>query len=188
MGETWYFCKRKWKWYDLGTIFRKNDSPKDKVQYLTVRMPPGKKCLKSGFVVYGTYTKNIWSYRTLCIKVPYYIWIMCKNYNLLLLEKLSTFIIIIVEYVCLFCGLTSHWKFFHSYGAVTIIGEGLQYFTYAWHSWSGPLSSEGFFAWLTYIDTGHAFIMVNHHLGELVTFTPVDERLAVEQSLPVFTT
>ena len=38
------------------------------------------------------------------------------------------------------CGFTSHSRIFHSYGYVTIAGEGLQILTYARHSW--PLSSE----------------------------------------------
>ena len=37
--------------------------------------------------------------------------------------------------------LLSHSKIFHSYGNVTIAGEGLQILTYARYSWS--LSSEG---------------------------------------------
>ena len=32
--------------------------------------------------------------------------------------------------------ISSHSRFFHSYGDVTITGEGLQIFTYARHSWS----------------------------------------------------
>ena len=52
----------------------------------------------------------------------------------------------------------SHSRFFHSYGDVTITGEGLQILTYARHSW--PLSSEGSLACHTYCDTGHPFIMV----------------------------
>ena len=47
---------------------------------------------------------------------------------------------------------------FHSFVNVTIIGEELQFFTYARDSW--PLSSEGFLACHTYCDTGHPFIMV----------------------------
>ena len=49
-------------------------------------------------------------------------------------------------------------EFFHSYGDVTINGEGLQILTFARHSW--PLSSEGSLACHTSWDTGHAFIMV----------------------------
>ena len=58
--------------------------------------------------------------------------------------------------VCL--GSTSLSRIFHSYGDVTITGEGLQICTYARHSWS--LSSEGSSACHTYCDTGHPFIMV----------------------------
>ena len=47
-----------------------------------------------------------------------------------------------VNSVALFvCCSSSHSKIFHSYGDVTITGEGLQILTKAWHSW--PLSSEG---------------------------------------------
>ena len=62
-----------------------------------------------------------------------------------------------VFFFCLF-GVLSHSRIFHSYGDVTIDGEGLQIFTYALHSWS--LSSEGSLACQAYCDTEHAFIMV----------------------------
>ena len=42
--------------------------------------------------------------------------------------------------------------FFHSFGDVTITGEGLQILTYARHSWG--------LACHTYCDTGHSLIMV----------------------------
>ena len=58
----------------------------------------------------------------------------------------------------LFLGLSSHSRIFHSYGDVTITGEGLQILTHARHSW--PLSSEDSLACHTYCDTGHPFIMV----------------------------
>ena len=46
---------------------------------------------------------------------------------------------------------------FHSYGDVTIAGEGLHFFfTLARHSW--PLSSEDSLACHIYFDTGHPFI------------------------------
>ena len=47
-----------------------------------------------------------------------------------------------LDFVCfLFVwDLTSHSRIFHSYGDVTITGEGLQILTYARHSWS--LSSK----------------------------------------------
>ena len=56
------------------------------------------------------------------------------------------------------CGLTSHSRIFHSYGDVTIAGEGLQILTYARHSW--PLSSEDSLACHIYCDTDHPFLMV----------------------------
>ena len=54
--------------------------------------------------------------------------------------------------------LSSHSRIFHSYGDVTIAGEGLQILTYARHSW--PLSSEGSLMCHTHCDTGLPFIMV----------------------------
>ena len=59
-------------------------------------------------------------------------------------------------FVCL--GFSSHSRIFHSYGDVTITGEGLQILTYARHL--RPLSHEGSLACHTYCDTGHPFIMV----------------------------
>ena len=63
-------------------------------------------------------------------------------------------------FVCLFVcmGLISHPRIYHSYGDVTITGEGLQILTYARHSW--PLSGEGSLACHTYCATGHPFVMV----------------------------
>ena len=61
-------------------------------------------------------------------------------------------------FACLFKGLSSHSRIFHSHGDVTITGEGLHILTYARHSWS--LSSEGSIACHTYCGTGHPFLMV----------------------------
>ena len=80
--------------------------------------------------------------------------------------------------------LSSHSRIFHSYGDVTIPGEGLQILTYARHSW--PLSSEGSLA--SHNLLWHGASVYNGHLRGPVTFTPIAERLAVELSLPVFTT
>ena len=55
-------------------------------------------------------------------------------------------------------GLQSHSRISHSYGDITIAGEGLQILTCARHSWQ--LSCEGSLACHTYCDTGHPFIMV----------------------------
>ena len=55
-------------------------------------------------------------------------------------------------------GLSSNLRIFHTYGAVTITGEGLQILTYARQWW--PLSSEGSLVCHTYSYTGHLFIMV----------------------------
>ena len=55
-------------------------------------------------------------------------------------------------------GFSSYSIIFHSYGDVTIPGEGLQISTYARHLC--PLSIEGSLVCHTYCDTGHLFIMV----------------------------
>ena len=56
------------------------------------------------------------------------------------------------------CGFSSNFRIFHTYGDVTITGEGLQIFTYARHLW--PLSREGSLACHTYCDKSHLFLMV----------------------------
>ena len=53
---------------------------------------------------------------------------------------------------------SSHSRIFHSYGDVTIKGEGLQIWTYARHSW--PLSREDSLTCHTDCDTEHPFTMV----------------------------
>ena len=64
-----------------------------------------------------------------------------------------------ILFVMLFVwSLSSHSRIVHSYGDVTIAGEGLQILTYARHSW--PLSSKGSLTCHTYCDTGLPFIMV----------------------------
>ena len=81
--------------------------------------------------------------------------------------------------------LSSHSRNFHSYGDITIDGEGLlQILTYTRRSW--PFSSEGSLACHPYCDTGLTFII--GHLRGPVTLTPNAKRLAVELSLPVLTT
>ena len=59
-------------------------------------------------------------------------------------------------FVLFFGGISSHLRIFHSFGDVTITGEGLQILTYARHLW--PLSSEDSLACQTYCDTGYLFI------------------------------
>ena len=61
-------------------------------------------------------------------------------------------------FVWFFISLSSHSRTFHSYGDVTITGEGLQILTYARHSWQ--LSSEGSLTCHSHCDTGLPFIMV----------------------------
>ena len=74
---------------------------------------------------------------------------------------------------------SSHSIFFHSFGDITIAGEGLQILTYARHLWR-------FFSVLHL--RWHGASVYNGHLRGPVTLTPNAERLAVELSLPVFTT
>ena len=88
--------------------------------------------------------------------------------------------------VCCVCllvwGFSYHSRIFHSYGAVTIAGEGLQINTFAWHSW--PLNSEGFLECNTYCDTGVRLLWSSPRTLD----THVYCRAFVELSLPVFTT
>ena len=65
-----------------------------------------------------------------------------------------------LSFVCLFVCLGSSVPFenFHSFGNITITGEGLQIFTCSRQSW--PLSSEGSLTCHTYCNTGQLFIMV----------------------------
>ena len=90
---------------------------------------------------------------------------------------------IIVAFVCLFGGVSSHLRIFHIHVHVvdvTIAGEELQILTYSPHSW--PLNTDVSLACHTYCDTGHMYKMV------ISEETPIAERLAVEMSLLVFTT
>ena len=59
---------------------------------------------------------------------------------------------------------------FHSYGDVTIAGEGPQILIYARHSW--PLSSEGSLACHTYhyMYTGHPFIWLSPRTRDTHTY------------------
>ena len=82
-------------------------------------------------------------------------------------------------FVCLFVwSFSSHSTFFHSYGDVTISGEGQQLFIYARHSW--PLSSDGS------LQLWHGASVYNGHLNGPVTLTLIAEVLAVGLSLPFF--
>ena len=67
--------------------------------------------------------------------------------------------------------LSSHSRIFHSYGDVTITGEGLQILTYARHSW--PLSSEGFFSVAHLM--WHGPDVYNGHLRGSQTLAPIAE-------------
>ena len=72
----------------------------------------------------------------------------------------SLYILFYRSFVCLFVCLGSSVPFenFHSFGNITITGEGLQIFTCSRQSW--PLSSEGSLTCHTYCNTGQLFIMV----------------------------
>ena len=85
-------------------------------------------------------------------------------------------------FVCL--GFSSNPRIFHSYGDVTITDEGLKIFTYARHLW--PLSSERSLACQNLL--WHGASVYDGNLQGPVTLTTIAERLAVELSLPVFTT
>ena len=84
---------------------------------------------------------------------------------------------------CLFAwAFTSNLRIFHSYGDVTITGEGLQFFNF-----TRPLTSEDWLMCHTYCDTGQPFIMVISDRG-LVTLISVAKSLALKLSLPVWKT
>ena len=80
-------------------------------------------------------------------------------------------------------GFSYHSKFFHSYGDINIVCEGLQILTCDRHSL--PLSRKGSLACHPYLTWG---IPIYGHLQGPMTLTPTAKRLAVELSLPVFTT
>ena len=67
------------------------------------------------------------------------------------MQEREIFVFVYLEFI-------AHWRIFHSYGDVTIAGEGLQILTYARHPW--PLSSEGSLMCHNHCDTGLPFIMV----------------------------
>ena len=81
-------------------------------------------------------------------------------------------------------GGSSSSRIFHSYGDITITGEGFQISTYMYarHSWS--VSTEGSLISVPHL-LWHRTSIYNGHLQGPVTPTPVAEHLAVEMSLPV---
>ena len=83
------------------------------------------------------------------------------------------------DLICLFGVFRPTEEFFTHKETSQSPGEGLQILTQTRHSW--PLSSEGSIACHIYCDTGH-------YIWWPVTLTSIAERLAVELSLPVFTT
>ena len=78
-------------------------------------------------------------------------------------EKQSTFYTNF--HIFYYTGFLSHSRIFHSYGDVTIAGEGLQNLTYTRHSWL--LNSERSLGCHTYWDTGTS--VYNGHLRRPVT-------------------
>ena len=92
-------------------------------------------------------------------------------------------------YVCLFVcleggGGSSTSRIFHLYRDVTMIEEGLQILTYLFCThghWAVRVFSVQHLLW-------HRASVHNSHLWVPVTFKPIVENLAVELSLPVFTT
>ena len=81
-------------------------------------------------------------------------------------------------------GLSSHSRIFRSYGDVTITGEGLQIFDLC--SALMAIEQLGFFSMPHLL--WHGASIYYGHLRGPVTLTPIAERLALELSLPVFTT
>ena len=99
---------------------------------------------------------------TLCIycqKKMYMFMFIKKKIDLKTLVTPRKFQIICIILILFVWSLSSHSRTFHSYGDITIAGEGLQIVTYARHSW--PLSSEGSLTCHTHWETGLPFIMVN---------------------------
>ena len=88
----------------------------------------------------------------------------------------------IVKFCVFVWSISAYSRTFHSCWDVTFAGEGLQTLTYTRHSW--PLSSEGSLTCHTHC--GLSFI--TFYLRGPETLTPTAERLAVELSLPIFTT
>ena len=90
-------------------------------------------------------------------------------------------------FVCLFVwrgGGSSNSRIFHLYRDVTMIEEGLQILTYLFCThghWAVRVFSVQHLLW-------HRASVHNNHLWVPVTFKPIVENLAVELSLPVFTT
>ena len=87
---------------------------------------------------------------------------------------------------CLFeLGFSSHLRYFHSHGDVTITGEGLQILTYSLHWWQFSIEGSLLCHLLWH---GTSILIYNGHFEGPVTLIPVAERLAVEMILPVLTT
>ena len=91
--------------------------------------------------------------------------------------------------VCLFClfvwGVSSHSRIYHTYEDFTIAGEGL-HANFDLCSVLMAIEPWGFFSvphllW-------HGASVYDGHLRGPVTLAPISERLAVQLSLPVFTT
>ena len=96
--------------------------------------------------------------------------------------------IIILFYIVYFARLgiyVPHLRVIHSFGYDTITGENLRILIHGRHSlfWN----CEGSLAYHTYCDTARASIY-HCHLRGTMTLIPVAELLALELSLPGFTT
>ena len=102
--------------------------------------------------------------------------VFCFFFFMSLYQKCDSILLLFYQWFFGFClfGVLSHSRIFHSYGDVTIDGEGLQIFTYALHSW--PSSREPSLLW-------HGTFVYNGYLRGPVTLTPISERLVVELSL-----
>ena len=82
--------------------------------------------------------------------------------------------------------LSSHLRIFHSYWDVTITGMATNFDLCS--AYCHRTVRPGSLACHTYIVLWHWPSIYNGHLRGHVTLTPISERLAVELSLPVFTT
>ena len=83
----------------------------------------------------------------------------------------------LIWFFCLFWSLSSHSRFFHSYGDVTAANFDLC---------SAPIAIEnwGFFS-VPHLRWHGASVYNGHHLRGPVTLSPIAERLSVKLSLPV---
>ena len=105
-------------------------------------------------------------------------------YSKVIIQIEIFFFILCVNYSLVFFQFSSHSKNCHSFGDVTIAGEGLQILTPVRHVW--PLSSKSSLACHTYYTGPPCIVVISE--DQCNTITPNALRLAVKLSLPVLTT